>query len=98
MREITELSGGYKRGACGCELTEIGVEISEQLDVIPAKIHVKQYVRKKYACRSCEESIETAHATPKIVPKSNATSRTLTYINTAKHQDELPEYRLSNIL
>lgn len=98
IREVTELSDADKRCACGCELTEIGEEISEQLDIIPAKIQVIQHVRKKYACKSCEESIKTANVTPKILPKSNATPGTLAYIITAKYQDGLPLYRLSNIL
>ncbi|WP_374693689.1 IS66 family transposase zinc-finger binding domain-containing protein [Microbulbifer sp. TB1203] len=35
-------------------MQEIGEGISEQLDIIPAKIQVIQNVRKKYACKACE--------------------------------------------
>lgn len=46
IREVTELSKADKQCACGCELTEIGEEVSEQLDIIPAQIQVIQHVRK----------------------------------------------------
>ena len=36
---------------CGCRKTKIGEEVSEQLDIIPARIQVLQHVRFKYACR-----------------------------------------------
>ena len=40
-------------------LTEIGEVISEQLDIIPAKIQVLRHIRKKYAC-DCGHCIKTA--------------------------------------
>ncbi len=35
----------------GNPLTEIGEVVSEQLDIIPAKLQVLRHVRKQYACR-----------------------------------------------
>ena len=32
---------------CGCELSHIGDETSEQLEIIPAKVYVIKHVRKK---------------------------------------------------
>lgn len=98
IRQVTELSDAEKRCACGCEMTEIGEAISEQLDILPAKIRVIQHVRKKYACQHCEETVKTADVSSKILPKSNATPGTLAYIIIAKYQDGLPLYRLSHIL
>ena len=48
-----------KTCSCGCTLSRIGEETSEQLDIEPAKIQVLQNVRFKYACRSCEGSSAT---------------------------------------
>ena len=42
---------------CGCQLTRIGEEVSEQLDIIPAKIQVIRNIRVKYACKGCEETV-----------------------------------------
>lgn len=39
---------------CGAALIQIGEEISEQLDLIPAKFFVHRHVRPKLACRQCE--------------------------------------------
>jgi transposase len=40
--------------ACGSILTLIGEDISEQLDVTPAKFFVHRHIRPQYACRGCE--------------------------------------------
>ena len=46
--------------ACGCALTHIGNETSEQLDVLPQVTYRVIHIRKKYACKSCEDTIITA--------------------------------------
>ena len=38
---------------CQERLTKIQEVVSEQLDVIPAQLHVKEHVRFKYACKHC---------------------------------------------
>jgi transposase len=85
--------------SCGCTLSRIGEETSEQLDIEPAKIQVLQNVRFKYACRSCEGS---SHEGPAVIiapvpaqpiPKSNASPGLLAHIVTSKFVDGLPLYR-----
>ena len=39
---------------CGTVLVRIGEEVSEKLDIVPAKIQVIRHIRPKYACRICE--------------------------------------------
>ncbi|MGZ4992384.1 MAG: IS66 family transposase zinc-finger binding domain-containing protein, partial [Methylobacter sp.] len=41
-------------GQCGRDLVKIGEDISEQLDVEPAKFFVHRHIRPQYACRACE--------------------------------------------
>jgi transposase len=41
-------------GQCGKNLVQIGEDISEQLDVEPAKFFVHRHIRPQYACRACE--------------------------------------------
>lgn len=40
----------------GSVLVEIGVEASEQLDIIPQQVRVIRHERVKYACPRCDES------------------------------------------
>ncbi|MCG8046388.1 MAG: IS66 family transposase [Candidatus Thiodiazotropha endolucinida] len=82
---------------CSCcgshDLHRIGEAVSEQLDIIPAKVQVIQNVRPKYACRHCEGSIQTAPIPPQPIPGSIATPGLLAYIATGKYVDGLPLYR-----
>ncbi len=85
--------------ACGCRKSCIGEAVSEQLDIVPAKIQVLQHVRFKYACMSCEgvedegPAVTIAPLPPQPIPKSNASPGLLAHIVTAKFQDGLPLYR-----
>ena len=97
-RNVIELPEDERVCACGCQLSEIGEETSEQLEIIPAKLRVIEHVRKKYACKSCEETIKTAPTANILLPKAIASANTMAYIITAKYADGLPLYRLSTIL
>jgi len=44
----------------GSELVGIGVEVSEQLDIIPQQIRVIRHERVKYACQRCDHGQLTA--------------------------------------
>ncbi len=52
----------------GQALVEIGVEISEQLDIVPQQIRVLQHQRVKYACPCCDGGIKTTPAPARIIP------------------------------
>ncbi len=79
-----------KTCACGCRLTRIGEDVSEQLDIVPATIRVIRHIRHKYACRGCEQMLRTAALPPQPIPKSNASPGLLAHISVAKYQDALP--------
>jgi transposase len=81
----------------GQPLHKIGEEVSEQLEIIPAKVQVIRHRRFKYACRCCEQGVHTANMPKQAFPKSNATAGTFAYIAVSKYQDALPLYRLENI-
>lgn len=81
----------------GKPLTEIGEVISEQLDIIPAKIQVIRHIRKQYAC-DCGQCIKTAPLPPQPIPKSLASPGLLAHITVSKYQDALPLYRQEAIL
>jgi transposase len=82
----------------GTLLERIGEEVSEQLDVIPAKVRVLRHVRPKYACPCCRQGIKTAPMPPQPIPRSIASPGLLAYVATAKYADALPLYRQEDIL
>ena len=96
---IHDLSDAEKQCQCGCQKSCIGEEVSEQLDIIPAKIQVIRNIRYKYACKNCEgvdnddPTVVTAPMPEQLIPKSIATPGLLAYIITAKFVDALPFYR-----
>lgn len=81
----------------GTPLKEIGADVSEQLDIIPARMKVIRIIRKKYACPCCSDTIKTAALPEKILPKSNATPGLLAHIAVSKYVDALPLYRQEQI-
>ena len=78
-------------------LVEIGEVISEQLDIIPAKIQVIRHVRKKYAC-NCGKTIKTAPLPAQPIPKSMASPGLLAHVAVSKYADGLPLYRVEKVL
>ena len=48
----------------GVELERFGEVVSEQLDIVPAKVRVLRHVRGKYRCPSCEGQRPAVHAGP----------------------------------
>jgi len=81
----------------GRRLTEIGEVVSEQLDIIPAKIQVIRHIRKQYAC-DCGQCLKTAPLPAQPIPKSLASPGLLAHITVSKYQDALPLYRQEQIL
>ena len=82
----------------GSALTEIGEEVSEQLEFIPATLRVIRHHRKKYACPQCESTVRRAPLPPSLVPKSQASPSLLAQIAIGKYQDGLPLHRQEAIL
>ncbi|MBQ0719511.1 MAG: IS66 family transposase [Gammaproteobacteria bacterium] len=98
VRRVIELGEADRQCACGCTLVEIGEDISEQVDIIPARVQVIQHVRKKYACKACDETLKIAPTADVLLPKALASANTMAYVITSKYADGLPLYRLSGIL
>lgn len=100
---VHDLPEEEKVCACGCQLSRIGEEVSEQLDIIPAKIQVLRHIRPKYACRKCEgvedegPTVRIAPPPPRLIPKSIASAGLLAHVLVAKFADHLPFYRQEKI-
>ena len=95
---VYDLLEEEKTCSCGCELTHIKDEKSEQLEIIPAKIYVIEHIRKKYACKTCQLTIKLAKLPLAPIPRSIAASGLLSHILVSKFQDHLPLHRQETIL
>jgi len=100
VEEVIDIPDDEKICACGANLTRIGEETSEKLEIIPQTLYVKKTIRPKYACRCCEgtenedePAVKTALLPPCIIPRSIASASLLSYIMIQKYQDHLPFYR-----
>ena len=99
QREVHDIPEEEKQcDCCGCELHVIGEEISEKLDIVPARATVIEHVRLKYGCRGCETGVKTAPVPASPIPKSIATPGLLAWITISKYGDALPLYRQVSIL
>jgi transposase len=97
-QRIYDLKDEEKVCACGHPLTHITDETCEQLEIIPAKVFVIEHIKKKYACRQCEDTIKTAPMPVQPIPRSIATAGLLSHVLTAKFEDHLPLHRQEKIL
>jgi transposase len=83
-------------GECGKAMVVIGEDVSEQLDVIPAKFFVHRHIRPQYACRGCE-TVTAAPIPPAVIDGGMAATGLLAWVITGKYLDHLPLYRLERI-
>jgi transposase len=82
----------------GSPLQEIGVETSEQLDIIPQQVRVIRHERVKYACPCCDGGMRLAPRPSQVIPKGLFTENAMAWIITAKYLDGLPLYRQAALL
>jgi len=82
----------------GAALREIGVEASEQLDIIPQQVRVIRHERVKYACPCCDGGLRLAARPAQVIPKGLFTECALAWMATAKYLDGLPLYRQAALL
>ncbi|MBP0596232.1 IS66 family transposase [Paraburkholderia sp. LEh10] len=82
----------------GHALVEIGMEISEQLDVIPEQVRVIQHQRVKYACPCCELGIKVTPAPARVIARGLLSESALAWIITGKYQFGMPLYRQAGLL
>jgi transposase len=99
-REVVrhELSPAERACPCCGELRqEIGVESSEQLELIPARLKVVQHDRVKYACRRCEEHVVIAPKPPQPIEKGLPGPGLCAHTVLSKFGDHQPMYRQEDV-
>ena len=77
----------------GARLERIGEEVSEKLEIIPAKVFVRKIIRPKYACPCCDEGMKTAANPASLLPKTMASASLIAFIIVSKFVDGVPFYR-----
>ena len=97
---IIDIAEEEKICACRAQLSRIGEEVSEKLEIIEPRIYVDKIIRPKYACRSCEgtededkPAVRIAAVEPSMIPRGIASPSLLSFIFTHKFEDHLPYYR-----
>jgi transposase len=83
-------------GQCGAGLVKIGEDVSEQLDVEPARFFVHRHIRPQYACRACE-TVTAAAIPAAVIDGGLASVGLLAWIAASKYLDHLPLYRIAQI-
>jgi transposase len=83
-------------GQCGQALVKIGEDVSEQLDVEPARFFVHRHIRPQYACRACE-IVTAAPVPPAVIDGSLAAPGLHAWVVIQKYLDHLPLYRIEQI-
>jgi len=83
-------------GQCGKDLVLIGEDVSEQLDVEPARFFVHRHIRPQYACRACE-TVTAAPIPPAVIDGGMAATGLLAWVIIGKYLDHLPLYRLERV-
>lgn len=83
-------------GQCGNALVLIGEDVSEQLDVEPARFFVQRHIRPQYACRACA-TVSAAPIPAAVIDGSLAAPGLLAWVLIQKYVDHLPLYRIEQI-
>jgi transposase len=93
-----ELSEEQRKCPCCGELRkEFGVEISEQLEYVPAHWKAIEHHRVKYSCTACQENVTVAPKPPQPIEKGLPGPGLCAYSVLSKFGDHLPLYREEDI-
>jgi len=82
---------------CSGTLHQIGEDVAERLDIVPAQFRVLVVRRPKYACRTCEDVVVQAAAPARLIEGGLPTEATVAQVLVSKYADHLPLYRQAQI-
>ena len=81
---------------CGAAMRNIGEDVAEVLEYVPARFRVIQHVRPKLACPRCERIVQI-QAPSRPIERGLAGAGLLAHILVSKYADHLPLYRQAQI-
>jgi len=82
---------------CGERKVVFAQDVTEELEVVPAKFFVNRYVRFKYSCRPCAGYVSEGPLPPRPMDKGIPGPGFLAHLITSKYADHLPLYRQQQI-
>ena len=82
---------------CNRLRVKLGEDVSERLDMIPARFKVIVTRRPKYACRDCDGEVAQAPAPEHLIEGGIPTEALIAAVVIAKYADHLPLYRQAQI-
>ncbi|MCY4756869.1 IS66 family transposase [Pelomonas aquatica] len=77
---------------CGQPMLRIGEDVSEKLDIIPAKFFVHRHIYGKWACRCCQQ-LHQEPAEPDVVDGGIPAAGLVAHTLISRFVDHLPYYR-----
>lgn len=98
VEHVIDVPQAQRTCECGTPMTQIGQDISEQLDIIPLKILVRKTVRPIYACPRGDSKPIQQPAPAQVLPRSNFGAGLLAMLLTVKYVDGLPLNRFATVL
>lgn len=82
---------------CHAVMHQIGEDVAERLDLVPAQFRVLVVRRPKYACRTCSGTLVQAAAPPRLIEGGLPTEALIAHVIVSKYADHLPLYRQAQI-
>jgi transposase len=77
---------------CGQPMQRVGQDVSEKLDLIPARFFVHRHIYGKWACRCCQQLVQEP-AEPDVVDGGIPASGLVAHTLISRFADHLPYYR-----
>ena len=100
-RVLLDLSEEEKTCEHGHRLQEFGQDVSEEVDIIPAKLFVRELTRPKYKNPTCChpecQGVKMAPLPARPIEKGRPAPGLLSHIAVAKYSDHIPLYRQEQI-
>lgn len=90
------LSAGEDCPECGGDLSQLGEDVTEELEYIPGRFVVNKIIRPRMACRRCE-AISQAPMPSRPIERGRPGPGLLAHVLVSKYADHLPLYRQSQI-
>ena len=81
---------------CGQPMVRVGQDVSEKLDIIPAKFFVHRHIYGKWACRCCQTLVQQP-AEPDVVDGGIPASGLVAHTLISRFVDHLPYYRIEDV-
>jgi len=93
-RIVYEVPEAERRcSCCGDPMRPFAEDVTEELEMVPAKLFVREHVRPKYSCAACQEGVTQASLPARPIEKGRPGPGLLAHIVVSKFVDHLPLYR-----